>query len=99
MEKIWISDKWFVSPFNFVSEMQMVFPKEIVFHDTTLRDGEQQPTVVFRKEDKLKIAQMLDELGVERIEAGMPAVSEEDEKAIKEIANLGLSSKIMCFSI
>jgi methanogen homocitrate synthase len=50
--------------------------------------------VVFRKDEKIRIAQKLDEVGVERIEAGMPAVSEEDFGAIKEITRLGLHAKI-----
>jgi methanogen homocitrate synthase len=44
----------------------------------TLRDGEQMPGVVFRKDEKVKLAQALDELGIHIIEAGMPAVSQED---------------------
>ena len=74
------------------------FPKKIQFHDVTLRDGEQEAGLVFRKEDKIKIAQLLDEAGVDRIEAGTPAVHEEDADAIKAIANMGLSAKIFCLS-
>jgi len=53
---------------------------------------------VFRKEDKVRIAQMLDAVGVERIEAGMPAVSDEDFQAIREITKLGLKAKIFTFA-
>lgn len=92
--------KWWVSPYNFASEVQSEFnlPEHVEIHDATLRDGEQTPGVVFRKEDKVRIAQMLDEVGVERIEAGMPAVSDEDFQAIKEIASLGLKAKIYTFA-
>jgi len=41
---------------------------------------------------------MLEEVGVDRIEAGMPAVSEEDFEAIKEISNLGLKARIYTFA-
>ncbi|HHY37844.1 MAG TPA: hypothetical protein GX507_02835 [Clostridia bacterium] len=66
-------------------------------HDATLRDGEQTAGVVFRKEDKVAIARALDEIGIHRIEAGMPVVSEEDYEAIRTIAHLGLNAKIMAF--
>lgn len=97
----WLAEgKWWVSPYNFIEEVRkrMDLPSNIQIHDATLRDGEQTPGVVFSKEDKVKIAQGLDEIGVERIEAGMPAVSEEDEKAIKEITKLGLKAKIFTFA-
>ena len=89
-------NKWWVSPYNFVDEVRAGFnlPKTVEIHDATLRDGEQTPGIVFRKEDKVQIAQMLDETGVERIEAGMPAVSDEDFEAIKEISKLRLKAKI-----
>ena len=47
-------------------------------YDTTLRDGEQTVGVVLDPEEKLEIARLLDELGIERIEAGFPRVSDDD---------------------
>lgn len=101
MEDRYFQDgKWWVSPYNFVDEVRAEFdlPEKVEIHDATLRDGEQTPGVVFRKEDKVQIAQMLDEVGIERIEAGMPAVSDEDFQAIKEISKLGLKAKIYTFA-
>ena len=97
----WLQEgKWWISPYNFSEEVVEGFdlPQKVQIHDATLRDGEQTPGVVFRKEDKIRIAQGLDEIGVERIEAGMPAVSSEDFEAIKEISKLGLKSKIFTFA-
>jgi len=93
-------DMWWVSPYNFVDGVrdELDIPEKVEIHDATLRDGEQTPGVVFRKDDKVRIAQMLDEAGVERIEAGMPAVSDEDFAAIKEITGLGLRAKIYAFA-
>ena len=65
--------------------------------DTTLRDGEQQAGIVLDRQDKVKIARKLDEVGVHRIEAGTPATSREDAEAIKEIVSLGLRAKIFAF--
>jgi len=93
-------DNWWVSPYNFVPEVrdQLLLPPSVQIHDATLRDGEQTPGVVFSVDDKIAIARKLDELGVERIEAGMPAVSPQDQKAITEISKLGLKSKIFTFA-
>lgn len=68
------------------------------FYDTTLRDGEQAVGVVFSPEDKLEIAKLVDGLGVGRIEAGFPRVSEEDREAIAAIMKAGLSAEIWGFS-
>jgi isopropylmalate/homocitrate/citramalate synthase len=100
LKERWNTKDWRVSHYNFDSQARkgMKFPKKIKFHDLTLRDGEQQANLVFRKEEKIKIAQLLDEAGVDRIEAGMPGVSEEDAQAIKTIAGMGLNAKIFCLS-
>ena len=92
--------KWWVSPYNFVPEVRnsLDLPKKVEIHDATLRDGEQTPGVVFSIDDKVRIASKLNEVGVERIEAGMPAVSPQDAEAIKEISRLGLNSKIFTFA-
>lgn len=92
--------KWWVSPYNFEPEVRdgLDLPETVEIHDATLRDGEQTPGVVFSVDDKIAIAQKLNDVGVERIEAGMPAVSAQDEQAIKEIAKLGLNSRIFTFA-
>ncbi|MCV6824830.1 MULTISPECIES: LeuA family protein [Halocynthiibacter] len=92
--------KWWVSPYNFEPEVrsELNLAEKVEIHDATLRDGEQTPGVVFSIDDKIAIASKLDELGVDRIEAGMPAVSADDQQAIKEISKLGLKSKIFTFA-
>jgi len=66
--------------------------------DTTLRDGEQTPGVSLSVEQKLMIAEALDRLGVDIIEAGTAIASEGDFNAIKEIANAGLKAEICSFA-
>jgi homocitrate synthase NifV len=63
--------------------------------DTTLRDGEQAAGIVFANIEKVRIARMLDEIGVPQIEAGIPAMGGDEKRAIKEIAKLGLSASIL----
>jgi isopropylmalate/homocitrate/citramalate synthase len=99
-ENYFEEDRFWVSPYNFVEDVRknLDLPAKVEIHDATLRDGEQTPGVVFSVQDKLDIAIKLDEIGVERIEAGMPAVSPQDEEAIKEISKLGLTSRIFTFA-
>jgi methanogen homocitrate synthase len=99
-DRYYKENSWWVSSYNFIDEVRSKFelPKNIQIHDATLRDGEQTPGVVFTKEHKIAIARKMDEVGIERIEAGMPAVSQEDFAAIKEICSLGLKSKIFTFA-
>ena len=73
------------------------FPKKLKIYDTTLRDGEQTIGVSFDKGEKLEIAKMLDEMGVDRIEAGMPVVSKEDREAVELILKAGLKAEIWGF--
>jgi len=60
----------------------------IQIFDTTLRDGEQSPGAAMTHEEKLQIAELLDEMGVDVIEAGFPVSSAGDFKAVQEIAKL-----------
>ncbi len=61
-------------------------PDGVLIFDTTLRDGEQSPGATMSHAEKLEIAQMLDEMGVDIIEAGFPIASEGDFAAVTEIA-------------
>ncbi len=58
----------------------------VVIFDTTLRDGEQCPGATMTHEEKLEVAEMLDTMGVDIIEAGFPIASEGDFAAVQEIA-------------
>jgi len=99
MNKNHIDGKWWVSPSNYDEEVtsKFNFPAKIEFLDTTLRDGEQQPSIILTKNEKVEIAKKLSMAGVQRIEAGTPAVLKEDAEAIREISSLGLDAKIFAF--
>lgn len=100
MQTPWRTDKWFVSPWNYLEEITQTFQFQphIQIHDLTLRDGEQTSGVCFRKAEKVRIAGKLAELGVHRIEAGTPAVSPDDEAAVREICKLKLGPKIFALA-
>jgi len=67
----------------------------IKIDDTTLRDGEQTAGVVFSHQEKLDIAQMLDEIGVHQIEAGIPEMGGSEQSAIEKIAHMGLQASVL----
>jgi len=91
--------QWMTSPFQKDAVQDFRFSPDIRVADCTLRDGEQQPGVVFTKSEKVRIAHELDALGVYEIEAGTPAVSAEDREALSVIAGAGLKAKVSALSL
>ncbi|MBP2134074.1 methanogen homocitrate synthase [Methanomicrobium sp. W14] len=73
-------------------------PLNVEICDVTLRDGEQTPGVTFACDEKKDIAQKLDAVGVEVIEAGFPSVSENEKKTVRSIVEMGLCAKTCCLS-
>ncbi len=67
---------------------------KVVIFDTTLRDGEQSPGATMSHSEKLEIAGLLDDMGVDIIEAGFPIASEGDFRAVSEIAKNARNSVI-----
>ncbi len=67
----------------------------VLIFDTTLRDGEQSPGATMSHSEKLEIAQLLDEMGVDIIEAGFPIASEGDFEAVRDIAK-GARNAVIC---
>ena len=66
----------------------------VLIFDTTLRDGEQSPGATMSLDEKLQIATLLDEMGVDVIEAGFPIASEGDFEAVTQIARVAASAVI-----
>ncbi len=69
-----------------------------IINDTTLRDGEQAPYVAFNTNEKLKIAQLLYESGVDELEVGIPAMGDKEKEDLKEILALDLPISIMSWN-
>lgn len=96
----WKTEKWFTSPWNFLEEVskEYNFAEKIKLHDVSLRDGEQQSGLVFNKDQKIRLAEKMAEIGIHRIEAGMPAVSPQDEAAIRELVKRDMGPEIFAFA-
>jgi 2-isopropylmalate synthase len=73
-------------------------PQSVQIYDTTLRDGSQAEDIAFSVEDKIRIAQKLDELGVHYIEGGWPGSNPKDLQFFQEIKSIPIShAKIAAF--
>ena len=66
--------------------MQKTDDNRVKIFDTTLRDGEQSPGFSMNHDEKLRMAAMLEELGVDIIEAGFPIASQGDFESVRAIA-------------
>src|ERR1041385_212302 len=71
------------------------WPKRIVWWDETLRDGEQTPGVYYTAEEKLELARLISACGVDVMNVGIPAISPNELRAVKAIANEGLDAAVL----
>lgn len=92
-------DKIFVSPYCRCGEVARVFNEaDPLIHDSTLREGEQTPGVVFSLGDRAKIAELLSAINIDRIEAGFPASSEAERDEVRSVVELGFGPAIYGFA-
>ena len=73
-----------------LKEQNLEIPSEVCIWDETLRDGEQSPTVYLTLDEKIHLAKMMDEIGVNLIAVGFPAVSKTEKKIVKTLVNENL---------
>ncbi|GLI38724.1 homocitrate synthase [Geobacter hydrogenophilus] len=78
--------------------MENATTSPVIIDDTTLRDGEQTAGVVFSRKEKLAIARMLDGIGVQELECGIPAMGEEERDAIRALVDLGLNARLITWN-
>src|SRR5512137_2992931 len=71
---------------------------QVIIDDTTLRDGEQTAGVAFTVKEKVSIARMLDAMGVQELECGIPAMGEEERDSIRALVELGLSARLITWN-
>ncbi len=70
----------------------------IIINDTTLRDGEQTAGVVFSRREKLAIARLLDLVGVQEIECGIPAMGADEQNSIRALVEMELSARLITWN-
>ena len=86
-----------LSSFEIPKDRAQASEPPVYIDDTTLRDGEQTAGVVFSNHEKMRIAKLLDEVGVHQIEVGIPAMGGDEKKVITEIVELGLDTSILAW--
>jgi isopropylmalate/homocitrate/citramalate synthase len=86
----YFSEKKWLSPLNFMEEVvgSGLSKRKVTIHDVTLRDGEQTPGVVWKEDERVLLAQAFDEIGIHRIEVGMPIISEDIRRATKRLTSM-----------
>lgn len=84
-----------VEDFHSETASERQVPEHPIFWDETLRDGEQTPGVHFSPEEKLQIAELLSDIGIPILNAGIPVVSESESRAVHLLAHAGLKAKVL----
>ncbi|MBD3342088.1 MAG: hypothetical protein GF353_23510 [Candidatus Lokiarchaeota archaeon] len=89
----WFNEKWWISPLNFKEEIreQMSIPEKAFVRDSTIREGEETPGVYYSLEEKIKIVEYLEEIGVEHIDCGYIGQVKDQWDLANEIKQRGLN--------
>ncbi len=82
---------------NFLVEEKLApgLPGRVLFWDETLRDGEQMPGVHFTPAEKVRIAELMDAVGIPIMDVGMPIVSQDERRAVKAIVAADLDAQVL----
>lgn len=91
----YFNDQYWVSPLNYEPEIKKLYPKEVLIYDVTLRDGEQTPGVAWNEDERVRVALALEEIGIKRLEIGMPVVSDTIGRAVKRLINMNYKPDIV----
>ena len=78
--------------------MESMKDRKIIIDDTTLRDGEQTAGVVFSLDEKKRIARMLDQIGVQELECGIPAMGGEEQASVRALVDMGLAARLITWN-
>ncbi len=94
-ESKWFNDRWWVSPLNYDSNLikSLAIPKKIYVRDSTIREGEETPGVYYSLNQKIKIVEKLEAIGVEHIDCGYIGQVEEQWELANQIKELGIKLK------
>jgi isopropylmalate/homocitrate/citramalate synthase len=98
----WLTDKYWATEFNFLPEIraELTLPDKVRIHDVTLREAEQAPHVVLKADEKLRIYEALDDMGVYSVEL-LPIISADDREVARELVKMrrsGRKAKIVFLS-
>ncbi len=91
----WFNEKWWISPLNYIDEVRESFhlPNRVYVRDSTIREGEETPGVYYTLDQKIKIVEKLEELGVEHIDCGYIGQVQDQWDLANQIKELGMKLK------
>lgn len=88
----WFNEKWWISPFNYEKEVLDTFslPERVYVRDSTIREGEETPGVYYTLDQKIKIVEMLEDIGVRHIDCGYIGQVQDQWDLANEIKERGI---------
>ena len=91
----WFNEKWWISSLNYIDEVRESFnlPNRVYVRDSTIREGEETPGVYYTLDQKIKIVEKLEELGVEHIDCGYIGQVPDQWDLANQIKELGIKLK------
>ncbi len=91
----WFNEKWWISPFNYIDEVRDSFnlPERVYVRDSTIREGEETPGVYYTLDQKIKIAEKLEDIGVEHIDCGYIGQVQDQWDLANQIKERGIKLK------
>jgi len=94
----WFNDKWWVSPINYLDDVRNSFnlSKQVFVRDSTIREGEETPGVYYTLEEKLKIVEKLEDIGIKHIDCGYIGKVQDQWNLAYKIKELGINLKTYC---
>ncbi len=96
--KLFFNDKWWISPFNYEDKLLETFelPKRVYVRDSTIREGEETPGVLYTLDEKVKIVEMLEDIGVQHIDCGYIGKVQDQWDLANKMKEMGLKMKTYC---
>lgn len=94
-ETKWFNNKWWISPFNYEEEVLQSFnlPKKVYVRDSTIREGEETPGIYYNLDQKIKIVEKLEDIGIRHIDCGYIGQVQDQWDLAYQIKELGLNLK------
>jgi len=91
----WFNERWWVSHLNYINSVTDFFqlPKNVYVRDSTIREGEETPGVYYSLEQKIKIVEKLEEIGVKHIDCGYIGQVQDQWDLANQIKELGIKLK------
>ncbi|MFX1324619.1 MAG: LeuA family protein [Promethearchaeota archaeon] len=89
----WFNEKWWISPLNYKKEVMTDFnlPKKVYVRDSTIREGEETPGVYYTLDQKIRIAEKLEDIGIRHIDCGYIGQVQDQWDFAKQIKELGIN--------